>query len=275
MMSGPQHIESAFNDSAGMYDETFENNPITQRIRPIIWQSLLKHFKPGDHILELNCGTGTDAIMLAEQGINVTAIDSSTRMIETARQKVIKKQLTNHIHLQVLNFENLEYLVRIDPFGNGRLYDGAFSNFGGFNCTPELKSVVERLSMLVKTHGVIIACLLNKICIWEMMSFLVRGKLGKAFRRLHNDCIQANLGGVSVQVWYYSPGQFANILSPWFTVEGIYGLNIFSPSPNSMSFASKHQALTTSLLNIDERFRYRFPFYALGDHFVVEARRSS
>jgi len=47
----------------------------------------------GDTILDLACGTGTAAILLAKQGYQVTGLDISAPMIKIARNKAKKKNL--------------------------------------------------------------------------------------------------------------------------------------------------------------------------------------
>ena len=44
-------------------------------------------FPPGARILEINCGTGNDAVFLARSGMHVTATDISPMMIEETKRK--------------------------------------------------------------------------------------------------------------------------------------------------------------------------------------------
>src|SRR5439155_636698 len=60
--------------------------------RDTIWHELDRVFRPGQHILEINCGTGVDAIYLASRGVDVLACDSAPRMIEVARKRLLKAQ---------------------------------------------------------------------------------------------------------------------------------------------------------------------------------------
>ena len=49
-----------------------------------VWRELLRTFHPGQRVLEINCGTGIDAVSLGERGIRVLACDIAPRMIELA-----------------------------------------------------------------------------------------------------------------------------------------------------------------------------------------------
>ncbi len=257
-----------FDHIAGEYDQVFESNPITPLIRPLIWKSLLAYFIPGTHILELNCGTGTDAIHLAESGIRVTATDSSAKMIACAQEKARTKAVSHLIDFHQMPFENLHKL------GNTK-FDGAFSNFGGLNCAVNPSRILETLAGLVKPGAGIVVCLINKVSVWEIASFLLRGNLRSAFRRFRKSPVDVRIKNAIVKISYYTPREFGRLLSPWFTIEKVYGLNIISPSPNSRKFASRYPKITTALLRFDERIRSHYPWKSLGDHFVIEARRNS
>ncbi|MBI3365556.1 MAG: methyltransferase domain-containing protein, partial [Ignavibacteriae bacterium] len=215
--SHPVNFPASFDVLAQTYDQVFEDNPITARIRPIFWRSLLAHFKTGDHVLELNCGTGTDAIMLAENGVQVTAIDSSERMIAGAEEKAREKGVSQLIRFQQRSFEHLVTLGRMK-------FDGAFSNFGGLNCTSNIDPVLETLSGLLKPHASVVVCMINKFSLWEMVSFLLRGNLRSAFRRMRRQPTTVRLGSSTVEVCYYTPKEFIRILSPYFEIEHVYGL---------------------------------------------------
>jgi ubiquinone/menaquinone biosynthesis C-methylase UbiE len=257
---------SPFDAIADSYDSEFEKSTITQALRPIVLQSALKYFRPGDHILELNCGTGTDAVTLATNGIQVTATDESAEMIKHLNHKIITHDLQSLVHAQVLSFEQLSAIRQ--PF------DGLFSNFGGLNCSPNITQVIQDISHLLKPGGVFIACLLNKLCLWESASFLVRGKLQHAMRRFGDRPVSVQIGSSTVDVRYYTPQQFRAYLWPAFHTIDVYGLNILSPSSNSQLFAKRHPVLLGKLLAVDNLLRYRFPFKSLGDHFVIIAQKN-
>jgi len=173
---------SAFDGLASRYDEEFEYNPITQHLRKVLWQRMLHYFQPGQTILDLNCGTGTDALFLAQNGINVTCIDSSAEMIRRTRMKTELKGLQKQITAHIMAIEDIESLLP-------QTYDGAISNFGGLNCVANLQRAFEAISQLIKPNGIFIVCMLNKVSLWEITSFLLRGKSKDAFRRLSNHSI--------------------------------------------------------------------------------------
>ena len=77
-----------FDVLAETYDTGFVESRIGLAQRNISrkWLQPLLAGKTGLRILEINCGTGADAIWLAEQGHTVTATDASPAMIWQAQQ---------------------------------------------------------------------------------------------------------------------------------------------------------------------------------------------
>ena len=55
---------------------------------------------PVGRALDLGCGTGTNAIYLAQHGFTVTGIDVSRRAISLAKRKVRSAQLTDRVRLE-------------------------------------------------------------------------------------------------------------------------------------------------------------------------------
>ena len=49
---------------------------------------------PGKSILDLGCGTGNHAVLLAQRGYKVTAVDRSAAMLQTARAKADQTGVT-------------------------------------------------------------------------------------------------------------------------------------------------------------------------------------
>src|ERR1700750_2212382 len=82
---------AAFDRIAEDYDRRFTDSLIGRAQRDAVWKVLRKTFRRNDKVLELNCGTGEDAIYLAGNGISVVALDASQQMIATAEQRLQHK----------------------------------------------------------------------------------------------------------------------------------------------------------------------------------------
>ena len=257
---------SAFDSYAHIYDSHFENNFVKKRIRPIIYELALRYFQQGNTILELNCGTGTDAIVFAKKGINVFSTDISEEMIRTATEKVAKENLSDRITFQQCSIENISTL-------SSKSFDGIFSNFGGINCVQDLHKTAQDISLLIKPNGFFIVNVMNKFCLWETLSFLTRLNFFGAFRRMKHNGVLANIEGNSILVKYYYADEFAKIFSRYFSCTEILGLNFISPTPNSAHFYNRFPQLSEALFNLEDGRRHTYPLYNYSDHVVLVLKR--
>ena len=78
----------AFDTIAEEYDRMFTHSILGKAQRSLVHEALRDSFREGQHVLDLNCGTGEDAILMAARGISVLACDVSKRMINVAWQKL-------------------------------------------------------------------------------------------------------------------------------------------------------------------------------------------
>src|SRR2546428_9663740 len=82
-----RHLERGFDDLAPTYDKDIAANEVTIRMRKIFRKALLEAFHPGRRVIEIGCGTGIDALWLAEQGIDVVGTDIFQGMFDRVRVK--------------------------------------------------------------------------------------------------------------------------------------------------------------------------------------------
>jgi len=118
-----QHTKEAFNIAALTYDEGESSNEILKWMRGLVHDIYLMNFKAGDELLELNAGTGIDALFLAEKGIKVFATDISDKMIGIVKEKVKKQEAEKFIKAKVCSFNEIDSIEKNN-------FDGVISNFG-------------------------------------------------------------------------------------------------------------------------------------------------
>ena len=135
----------AFSKQSAIFDQLYADNQIVQYKRQRVRELLHKYILPGKFILELNSGTGQDAIWLAQQGCKVHATDISTGMQEMLQQKIKAEKLEDLISYELCSFTQLKSLQQKGP------YDMIFSNFAGLNCTSELHKVTSGIFFIIKT----------------------------------------------------------------------------------------------------------------------------
>ena len=219
---------------------------------------------PSSTVLDLGCGTGEDAVFLAQHGFKVTGVDPSSGMIEQAMMKA--KAASVSPTFICLRAEDLSAL----PAGS---FQGIISNFAALNNVEDFVGVLAQCARILVPGGTMILCLLNQYCLWETASFLLRGKPGKAFRRWHSDSVPANVGDGVVPVFYRSAHSVRNDAAEWFFVKRVFGLSVFAPPPSSLGFMGRFPRLSDRLSTID-RSVGRWPVLrTMGDHVVITLKR--
>lgn len=258
-------VAEAFDAVAEIYDYSFESSPVIQRLRRKLYDTIDRVISAGSSVLDINCGTGTDALFLANHGYNVMGIDISPKMIEQARDKVTSEKRQN-VQFKLSSFEHVAE-------GPHECYDLVLSNFGGLNCTNDLGKVAEQLAHVTKDGGYFVGVVMPPFSIWETVAGLIHGNFYYAVRRLRRNVSATGFSDRTFSVFYHSPRELASAFRPWFSVEKVCGLSILSPPPNARSFIEKHPRLTTLLERLDGIVE-SFPLgRSMGDHFMIILRK--
>lgn len=249
-----------FDKLAQSYDEDFSHTLIGALMRKRVWRWLDNSFLPGDRLLELNCGTGEDALHLAKRGIEIEATDASAGMIEVVQKKVSSAGLEQRIRTAQLSIENL------DQWPSQRVYDGIYSNFGGLNCVQDLSKAAKQLHRLCRPEGRVIVCIMGPVVPWEWIWYLCRGQVAKAFRRLNPAGIQWH----ELTIFYPSIGHLNRSFSPYFKLQRKAALGALLPPPFMESLASKHPKAIETVNRWERRLEQVFPLPWLADHYLAE-----
>ena len=163
----------AFETITGVYDDVFSNSPIGRAQRRAVWNEMDREFREGQSILEINCGTGIDALHLASRGVRVDACDSAPGMIARAQQRADLHSGLVPVRFRCLPIEETEKLTPDKP------YDGVLSNFSGLNCVAELQPLVRNLTKLIRPGGRVVLCVFGTFCLWEVLWYPDRVTPGK------------------------------------------------------------------------------------------------
>ena len=92
-----RETQGAFDSVAADYDGARGNNDLVQEMRREMWRWLDATFCPGSHLLDLGCGTGLDAIRMAQLGYRVTATDWSPQMVARTRDRAERVNLAGRV----------------------------------------------------------------------------------------------------------------------------------------------------------------------------------
>ena len=257
-----------FDALAATYDELFTRSLIGRAQRDLVWAHIDQLWKPGDRVLELNCGTGEDALHLTSNGISVTACDASSAMIDIARDRRAMEAPDALVEFRTISNEHLGQLSVERPF------DGVLSNFSGLNCVADLGVVAQQLASLVRNEATLALCLSTRCCAWEFVWYALRGDLKKGVRRWSGHT-QARIGERQIQVWYPTAREVGRAFAPWFELEEIVGIGTAVPPTYAEDWACAHPSFFNLLKAVDRRI-YRLPLVrVLGDHMLVRFRRCS
>jgi len=260
-----------FDHIADTYDTSFTHSEVGKRQRAQVWHYLDKQLSENQklNILELNCGTGEDAIFLAQKGHQLTATDISKEMTKVAQQKVKIIGLSNQIQIQTLAVQE----VTQQQFSQS--FDCMFSNFGGLNCLSpiDLQTLAQDVPNLLSSKGRFIAVVMPTFCIWESLYFLLKNDKNQAFRRNTNEAVLANVEDRQVPTWYYSPQHFEQLFAPQFTLKKVVPIGIALPPSYLETFFKKHLYLLKTLNLLEKTFSKISFLAAFSDHYLIDLEK--
>jgi ubiquinone/menaquinone biosynthesis C-methylase UbiE len=256
-----ENIEEAFTQQSVYFDKYEEENILLINMRKKIREHVLNNLKKGDAILELNAGTGLDAVFFAQKGFQVHATDISDGMINELKKKILLNNLHDKVSFQELSFTNLDEI-------KDKKFDYIFSNFGGLNCLQDLKMVTKNLPSLLKPEGKVTFVVMPPVCPWEI-SLAFRGHFKTAFRRFKKSGTVANVEGKRFLSYYHSPKKVINSFGKDFKKLKLVGLNSIIPPPYMKNFPAKFPGIFNSLVYFDNKVTGIFPFNSWADHFIL------
>jgi len=219
-----QQASAAFSRQAPVFDRIDRENSMLGWMRARVYGEVMRFIRKDDFLLELNCGTGIDALHFASQGIRVMATDNAPGMLAQLRHKVDAESLHHLVSVQRCSFNQLEQLG-LEP-----RFDYVFSNFGGLNCTSDLDKVLRDMDALLKPGGRFTLVMMPKICPWEM-ALVLRGHFRTAFRRLRKGGVQAKVEGLPFQCYYYNPRFIIRQMGEGYRLCSLKALGIAVPPP--------------------------------------------
>ncbi len=256
-----------FDIASRTYDQDFTETYTGRLQRDLVWKYLDQRTAQAGplHVLELNCGTGEDAVHLAKSGHVITATDISEEMLERARKKAAEQGISHKIHLDRLD------ITQIGSSPLNHKFDLVFSNFGGLNCIgqTELEKFKGDIRKLLKPNGTLIMVIMPELCIWESFYFLTKLRLSQVFRR-KKPSVMADVSGVAVETWYYSPKKLSKVFKPEFSKVRVKPIGFFAPPSYMETFVKRHPLFFRFIAFMEQRFS-RFGWQSqMADHYYIE-----
>ncbi|WP_299211997.1 class I SAM-dependent methyltransferase [uncultured Aquimarina sp.] len=258
-------MNESFDIAAVTYDSTFTHSKIGELQRNLVYHYLAEILPSNQDldILEINCGTGHDAIWLANQGHRVIATDISSEMVSIAKSK-------RHSKNKNLEFRQLD-INKLETFNSEHSFDLIFSDFGGLNCLSpnQLRHFFIAAEKKLKPNGSIIGVIMPKQCLMENIYFMMKGKFKQAFRRNTSNVVIANVDGGEVNTWYYNPKDIKKASTKLFNTNKLKPIGLWIPPSYLESFFRNKLGVLKILSSLDMLFR-RFTFLSkYSDHYLI------
>lgn len=255
-------MTAPFDPLAADYDAQFTESVIGRWLRDRVHQRLARHWGAGAHVLELGCGTGADALRLAERGIRVTATDASAAMRAIAAAKTAA---TGRVTVAPLDLQHLPSSDFEGPF------DGVLSNFGPLNVLDDWRGLAAWLAARMRPGGVVGAAVMGPVCAWEMGWHALHGDPRTALRRLRGGAsFRPAPDQPAIAIHYPSISRLNADFAPHFRRVHVSALGVFLPPSDVYGAVERRPGLLRALLALEDRFGGWGPLARLADHYWIE-----
>lgn len=257
-------MKADFDSAAQNYDSDFTFSEIGKIQRNLVYYQLQKQLKNTKKILEINCGTGEDAIWFAKQNFEVKATDISEKMIAIANSKANLENLNfSVLDINNISSENMEF-------------DMVFSNFGGLNCLTniEMQKFFQSASKVLSEKGKISLVIMPKNCLWEQFYFVLKFDFKNAFRR-KKEVAFANVDGKKVATYYYNPKEIVNLCQATFEILEVKPIGFFIPPSYLEPFFANKKKVLKGLAFLENRIRIKnWSFLSkYADHYIITLQK--
>jgi len=233
-------------------------------MRNVLWDRYARLFCAGQTVLDIGCGTGIDAVFLAQRGIRVLGIDASPAMIAQSRAKLAVAELEDLVDIRVMDIARIGSL---SPAG----FDGIICAFAALSTTAELDELAASVARLLVPRGILVVHLLNRWSLWEWLGLVHSSRFGAARRLGRNPMRNFIIGGRTVPHYLYHPGAaYARFFQSRFALRRAYGVGILRPPHTVQRIPS---VIVGALDRLERPLRGLPPFRDWGRFFVLELER--
>jgi SAM-dependent methyltransferase len=254
-------LPEVFDTYASSYDNHFTNSLIGKAQRLQVYEQLLKNIRFNNRsVLEINCGTGEDAIWLSKQGAKVLATDISQGMIDVAKIKSLNT---------AIDFEQMpaQDISSLSP----NTYNVIFSNFGGLNClnSAEFQKFKIGCEQIQKSSDQLAFVIMGTKCWWERLYFRIKNDKVKATRRKNKAGVETIINEHHFKTYYYSPNYLKKLFKGNYVCTTLKPIGLFIPPSYLEPYFVKRKKLLKLLIWIDKLFS-NFSFLSnYADHYLI------
>ncbi|HSI48900.1 MAG TPA: methyltransferase domain-containing protein [Ideonella sp.] len=270
---------AAFDTLASGYDRDFTHSLVGAAQRRTVWDTLdrclARQSRPCS-VLELNCGTGEDALHMARAGHRVLATDVSHAMLQVASDKLARAGLGGAAQTRPLDLQALAS-GHVTAQELGGRFDLVFSNFGGLNClSPSaLQALAAPLASCLAPGGQIIAVVMPRLCLWESAWALLQLRPRLAARRWRGGPVpaQLSLGQPPLPVWFHGVQEMDGAWHTHFERTLVRPVGLAVPPSAREALASRAPGWLALMERLDRRWLTAAWGARLSDHVLIQYRR--
>jgi SAM-dependent methyltransferase len=267
MLPQLRDTQDAFDSVAADYDGPRGNNPLIQDMRDEMWRWLDRTFASRSHLIDVGCGTGLDAVRMAQLGHRVTATDWSRQMVQRTNDRAERGHLAGAVQALAIGAHELDRLA------GSATFDGAYSNLGALNCVPDLAAVSRECARLLKPGGALVFTVVGRICPWEIGYYLSQNRWARVKVRYARDFVPVGMNKHTIWTRYYGPLEFYRAFRGDFILTHYRGLCVFAPPPYLTWMRENHPRTYDWLWRLDRRTSGWPLLRRMGDHFLMVMKK--
>lgn len=253
-LAGASLVAAAFDAEAATYEMSFSRSPAARLFRYDFQRRFLRRLNPSSVIADLGCGTGEDAVAYAAAGHRVVGVDVSGAMIEEARSKASRAEISDRARFERRSMEDL---ADLGPF------DAIASNFGAVNCV-DLVRLGQQVASRLRPRGVVSLAIMRRASLPAFLRRpLSRGLTKRAPR----------VGGRSIDPSFPTPADVRAAFGSSFRWTGRWSMGCIVPGPEHADWPSRHPNVFAASAAA-ESLAGAWPILRdCGDHVVLEGVR--
>jgi SAM-dependent methyltransferase len=250
----------AYDAAAPDYDRQVQGD---SWMRNVLWDRYARLFCAGQTVLDVGCGTGIDAVFLAQRGIRLMGLDSSPTMLAQSRAKLAAAELEDLVDLRVMDIARIGSLPPA-------AFDGIICAFAALSTIAALDEFAASAAHLLVPRGILVVHLLNRWSLWEWLGLLRSGRFGAARRLGRNPVRVFMIGGRPVPHYLHHPGAAYAHFQSRFALRRAYGIGILRPPHTVKRIPS---VIVGGLDRLERPLRGLRPIRDWGRFFVLELER--
>jgi len=262
-------LEAAFDAVAEDYDRHIFGNAVNVWLRNRSVALMSSLFHPGETVLEIGCGTGTETLSLARLGVKVIATDLSSRMLSVLDRKARAMGLRGLVI--PVHARPHQLAERLKELGY-QVVDGAYSTYGAVNTDPRLADFFSNVEALLRPGGRLVLGVWNRYCLYEILGYSLKANTQMASARWRNP-VPIGKSRFCVSTNAYTTGELSELVGGCFRLEKVFGVGILMPPSNLTRYLPGARKLRL-IKEAEVALQGSFPWNRLGDHFLAVYSKS-